>query len=136
MRGILILAALMVVVLACTEAGANADCKTPQQSVVNAITEGLETGSLRGAMAVKSTDFANVWFVAADIQRPGLDGTDDVAIWAIGGDVTSPSWKPSGIFSADAMAREFSNWGTPNTLGGPSDHGYRESRDCAEATLG
>lgn len=93
--------------------------------VVSAIMEGLEPGlTLAGARAVRSTAYERVWFVSAEIQGPGFqDG--DVATWSVNrlDDYGS-------IYSAGALAEEFSDWGPLPGGGGIGDAGYAESQEC------
>lgn len=73
------------------------------QSQVEAIRFGLEDGLTTGATAsVKSNDFRNIYFVAAELLGPGLDGA--VGVWAMNDNADSM------IFSVDAIADEFSGY--------------------------
>jgi hypothetical protein len=93
-------------------------------------------GKLGKATAVRSEDFEKVWYVSAVIRGPGL-GSDTVGTWATNAD---PSGPPSGlIIAADAIAREWSDWGAAAEEGSPAaevrgleNDGAQESRDCLE----
>lgn len=126
--------ALAVILSACSTQGDDGGGGGPQSSrcdrassaLVSAIESGLTVGgggSLSNAYIVKSGDFDNVYFVAAQIGGEGM--SDAVGVWATNG----PNGDGS-IFSANAMAAEFSDWG-----GGPgftpSDDGLSVARDCA-----
>ena len=80
---------------------------------------------MSNAYIVQSGDFENVYFVAAQIEGEGMGGT--VGVWATNG----PNGDGS-IFSADAVAAEFSEWGGGPGFS-PSDDGLAEASDCAEA---
>jgi hypothetical protein len=113
---------------------ASSRCESVSRKLLHAITTGLTVsggGSLSEAAAVRSSDFEKVWFVAAEIDGPGLEGSGDVGIWATNGD---PSRRPSGlIFAVDAIAKEFSDWGDGSTADAQlsiSDDGAQEAADC------
>lgn len=109
------------------------------------LTQVLETGltaqgseSLRNAYAVRSNDYENVWFVAADIQAPGLEESKDVGVWATNGlelKDGSLTYLNGSIIAADGIAREFSTWGTAGDFSertfSRSDDGFEEVIDCA-----
>jgi hypothetical protein len=133
--------ALAVIITACSASSApgsveppsasaeqpSSRCEPASAALVSAIEAGLTVtggGSLSNAFIVRSGDFENVYFVAAQIEGEGMGGA--VGVWATNG----PNGDGS-IFSADAFAAEFSDWGD-----GPgfnlSDDGLAEARDCAE----
>jgi hypothetical protein len=88
-------------------------------------------GSLRAAYAVRSNDFEKVWFIAAEIQGLGMEGDDEVAIWAT--NIPPGSGTPSGmIFAVNGFAEEFSVWPTGSDISG-SDDGASEARGCVRA---
>jgi hypothetical protein len=117
-----------------TEEEAESRCEPVDDVVVDGISEGLTIeggGSLRNAQAVKTDDHEDIWFVAADLQGPGLEGSGDIAIWAVN-DLEAPS----AVFAVDAVAKEFSDWGEGtrvNDAFGTSDDGAQEARGCAQA---
>jgi hypothetical protein len=85
------------------------------------------------AWAVRSNDFVGVWFVATEITGPGIDPGEVIGVWAMGGEKESPA----GIFSVNAYALEFSDWGDgPRSDAGFSmeDDGAREVEACALAS--
>jgi hypothetical protein len=111
---------------------ATSRCETPSPQLVAAISDGLTItggGSLRGAQAVRSADFEKVWFVSADLEGSGLEGDDEIATWS-----TNDLDGRGMIFSVNAVAREFSEWGS-----GPgfsmSDEGATESAECVKNAL-
>lgn len=84
-------------------------CTAVAPAVLTSIASGLTVsggGTLRDGQAVRSGDFRNVWFVAAEIDGPGLERDGDVGVWALN------SLEPGGglILSVDATARAFSDW--------------------------
>jgi len=118
-------------------------CSTPDPVVVSSIEQGLTmsgAGSLTGAKSLDvPPEFQNSagWpeiFVAADIDGPGMEGSDEIAVWA-----TSDGYGP--IWAIDEMAREFSDWGTGAQPGSEareaqdllrSSEAYDDVRDCAD----
>lgn len=101
-------------------------CESASAALVTAIESGLTVtggGSLSNAVIVRSADFENVYFVAARIEGEGMDST--VGVWATNGPDADGL-----IFSADALAREFSEWGDGPGFSS-SDDGFAEARDCA-----
>jgi hypothetical protein len=111
-----------------------ASCKPAPKAVLNRIEAGLEVqggGKLRNGFAVKSADFEKVYMVAADIQGPGLEGNDDVGVWA------TNSLGAGGLTHAvDAVAQEFSDWGDADQTDAAittSDDGVEQARSCAES---
>lgn len=69
--------------------------------------------------------------VAADIQGSGLEGPDDVGVWA----TNSP--KAQGfIFAVDGVVQEFSDWGDADKTDAAIDlsaDGVDEARSCAKS---
>ena len=89
------------------------------------IAEGLTVdggGSLRYAQAVRSSEFDSVWFVAAEIDGAGIEADGDVGVWA------TNDLSDGLIFSVNALAREFSDWGD----GGRTDAAFSMANDGAE----
>jgi hypothetical protein len=110
-------------------------CTRVPPALVKVIATGLEVqggGNLRFAQAVKSEDFESVYFVSADIQGPGLDGSGDVGTWA-----TNRLAAGGGlIFAVDSVAQEFSDWGDADQTDANitmQDDGAQLSRECVEA---
>ena len=117
-------------------------CQRPSKLVVSSIEEGLTIdggGSLTNAWAVRvPVDQQNTsgWpelLVAADLDGPGMEGGDEIAVWA-----TSNGYGP--IWAIDSIAREFSDWGTAAQPGSEaraamdalsSGDAYEAVRDCA-----
>jgi hypothetical protein len=108
-------------------------CESVDDALVSAISEGLtvEGGTLRNVMAARSEDFENAYFVAADIQADGLEGSNDIGIW-----VTNDLDAPSSVYAVDEVAQEFSDWGDGGQTDAgfsTSDDGAQEARRCVEA---
>jgi hypothetical protein len=86
-------------------------------------------GSLTNGFAVKSNDYAEVWFIAAVIDGPGM-GNGVVGIWASNRLEANDGL----IFAIDAFAEEFSDWGVGSTTDAnitQSDDGAQEAAQCA-----
>jgi hypothetical protein len=117
-----------------SQGGKTASCRRAPQKVLNRIEAGLEVdggGKLRNGYAVRSGDFKKVYMVAADIQGPGLEGNDDIGVWAVtflgNGGLT---------YAVDNVAQEFSDWGDGDQTDAAitaSDDGVDEARSCAES---
>lgn len=110
-------------------------CLAVSRALVGIISEGLTgSGSIREAWAVRSRDFEQTYFVAADLQGPSLGGSDEIAVWV------SNRLDGSGlIFSVNGLAGSFSDWGDGGrTEAGfsMSDDGAREAVSCVSTALG
>ena len=86
---------------------AESGCVSVLRSTLDAIEEGLIVqggGSLSNGRAKQGGDW---WYVAAEINGPGLEKLGDVGVWAM----PDPN-DPGPIIMAEGFAREFSQWGT------------------------
>lgn len=96
------------------------------------IEEGLEGENyIQEAYTVRSTDYAEVWIIAAKIYGPGIEYGEGPGVWAITG---SPE-EPGIIMSVNEFAKGF----TPFPDGAETDAmitigaaGVREAMDCAK----
>ncbi len=92
------------------QTASDAKCERASRELLDAIGTGLEVGGggeLRRGYIVRSGDFEKVYMVAADIQGPGLEGGDDIGVWA-----TNSKQAGGGIIMAvNGVAQEFSDWG-------------------------
>lgn len=115
-----------------------ADCLWVDADLVDGIATGLTVGGGGSldpmtARAVKSKDYANVYFIAAAIQGPGMgDGSQSIGVWA------SDSLTVGGglIFAVDAFANEFSDWGDGGATSSQlsmADDGARAAKACVAA---
>lgn len=132
-RGTAIVATLVVSALLGFPGTAHAaKCKPVEPELVAAIEAGVKPGlTLSNVYAVRSKSLAKGWMVSADLDGPGLAGPRDIATWAANKDEAPFTGL---IFSVDAVAKEFSDWGRPRgtisfSLG---DHGFSHSRKCAK----
>ena len=109
-------------------------CLNVPPALVNAIRSGVTAqggASLRYAQAVKSADFSSLYFVSADIQAAGLEGSDDVATWA-----TNRLRVGGLIYSVDAVANKYSDWADgyqTNAMLTMIDDGAELSQECVKA---
>jgi hypothetical protein len=107
-------------------------CQPVPAALVEGIASGLTVtggGSLRDAAAVRSDDFESAFFISAEVDGPGIEGDGDVGTW-----VTN-RLEGGVIYSVDAVAREFSDWGDGGDTDAEfslSDDGAEESRDCVD----
>lgn len=109
-------------------------CESVPASMVDVISEGLTVqggGSISNAAAVRSEDFERLYFIAAEIEGPGLEGAGDIGVWA--------SNRLEGgagmLFSVDHIAREFSVYGSGGRTDASItmvDDGARAAVDCLE----
>ena len=141
MRSVAAFIIFMVLVTSCTEGEAQPDtqaavCLDVPSELVDGIATGLTVsgeGMLTHAQAVRSQDYQRIFFVAAEINGPGLSGNGDIGLW-----VTNSLEAGGGlIFAVDAMANEFSDWGDGRTTSSAfslSDHGAREAMECVPPT--
>jgi hypothetical protein len=67
-----------------------------------------------------------VWYLAADIQAPGLDGTENIAVWGVRS-LTEPGW----IGSAEALSRHYTGL---DDLEGRLTIDHEEARDARRCT--
>lgn len=105
-------------------------CRTVPSAVITAIQVGMNHGArLRAVRAVRSADFRSVYLVSADLQGPGLGGNSQIATFAL-----NRLRIGTLIFSANSVAKRFSDWG-----GGPgfssADDGFRQSQRCVRRAL-
>jgi hypothetical protein len=110
-------------------------CRNVPPGLVNAMEEGLSVtggGTLTNAHAVKSEDFKRVFFVSAEINGAGMEGSGEIGTWAKSGPLRAGGGL---ILAVDSFANEFSDWGD----GGETDaqlsmdnDGAEESKDCVE----
>ena len=116
---------------------ATGDCELAPAATITQITETLtvEGGSIRAAHQVRSKLYNNIYMVAADIEGPGLDGPDDIGVWASGeiqGTDATLSWVNS-IARDNSELLGGSQQGTTRFT--PTAHGIRESIKCAQDEL-
>lgn len=86
-------------------------------------------GDLRNGWMVRSGDFGQVYFVAAEITGEGME--DVVGLWA-----TNEPTKPGLLVSVDGVANEFSDWldgRKSDAQLSTADDGAAEAMECAEA---
>lgn len=101
-------------------------CAPARPALVSAIATGLEDGlSLRNGQVVRSGDYERVYMVAAVIEGPGFDG-GEAAVWA-----TNRANDPGLIYSVDALAAEFSDWGDAGGRFSGADDGVERAESCA-----
>lgn len=96
------------------------------------LTRGIDVvggGSFRNGHTVKSSDYAKVWFVGAEITGEGITPGSAVGIWA------TDDLNGSGlIYGIDGFAHEFSSWGDGTKIAAAMsmfDDGAQEAKACA-----
>ena len=112
---------------------ATASCGRAPGSLVADLNSGLTVdggGSLSNVYTVRSGDFSSGYFVAGDIDGPGLEGDGDTAVWLVSGTPANPGL----ILSVDGMAKEFSVFpdaARSDAQATMADDGAREAERCA-----
>lgn len=89
------------------EASRASDCQPVSRTTLDAIEQGLTVsggGTLRNGWTVQRGDW---WYIAAEIDGAGMEDEGQVGIWATDDPETAGT-----LIMADAIAREFSDWGT------------------------
>ena len=85
-------------------------------------------GSLKDGRAVKSNDFENRYFLAAEVEGPGFYDDGQYAIWLV------DSLEPGGeIISVSSNAKVFSDWPKADATITKDNDGYAEAQTCVEA---
>ena len=109
------------------------------EDVPHGLVEGIEKGltvqgtTLTNAWAVKSEVFKRLYFVSAEIDGPGIDGSGQIGTWAKRGSLGDGG----GVMSVDGYALEYSDWADGTRSDAElsiTDDGAQESRDCAADT--
>ena len=106
-------------------------CIPVDRAMLNGIATGLDpltTGVLSNGWAVKSSDYKNVYMIAAVFRGAGFE---NVGVWA------SNSLQPGGglIMAVDGYAQEFSDWGDGDKTDArirSTDDGVSEAKKCAD----
>lgn len=118
-----------------TSPAQNNRCVPASQQQIETIRIGIKdidtNNDIQTAWAVKSNDFENIWFVAAEIQGPGILPKQAVGIWAISGDPATPGT----ILSVDGFAKQFSIYPDGATTDAQitmNDDGVQEVVSCAQ----
>jgi hypothetical protein len=110
----------------CSESQEPERCVNVPSDKLEALESGLNLsgGSLRDGWAVKSRDFNNVYFIAAEIDGPGIEGDGDVGLWASNSlDINAM------MFSVDSVAQEFSVFPKHKDVS-RFDDGAEEAKSC------
>ena len=144
-----LLAILMLAVAACggepseraqkeqERLSATGECEQVPEATLMQISDSLtvDGGSIRAAYQVRSKLYNNIYMVAADIEGPGLDGPDDIGVWASGeiqGTDATLSWVNSEARDNSELLGG-SQQGTTRFT--PTAHGIRESIQCVKDEL-
>lgn len=103
---------------------------------INVIQSGIKdiqnSNNIQTAWAVKSNDYENVWFIAAQIVGPGIEPGQVIGLWATSGNPDNPGM----ILSANPFAVEFSSYPDGSRTDAQIsqfDDGAQEALLCASA---
>jgi hypothetical protein len=130
---------LVIIILTITACGSSAispspRCQTASIRQTKNIRDGVQStassNDIGSAWAVKSGDYQNVWFVAAEIKGPGIEPGQVIGLWAISGDPDDPGL----TFSANAIAFLYSGYGEGSKTKAhisQLDDGAQEAISCA-----
>ena len=133
--------ALLVVFLvlaACSNGdstSSKSSCMFVDDSVTTLIQDGLTVtggGTLRSAWAVLNPASPGSYFVAAEIDGPGMEGNGEIGVWMTRLDLNGTfEGGTSYIASVNAMAEEFSEWGAPPGINAVTP-GVGEAKTCVK----
>ena len=111
-------------------------CVNVQPDMVENIASGLSIGGggtlvKTSARAIKSNDFKNIYFIAAEIQGQGMESKGEIGLWAS----NSIEAGKGMLLSVNSLAIEFSVW--PNGKKSQArlsqfDHGGQEAINCVK----
>ena len=127
------LALILVVAVACADdSESSTRCKPASRAKLDDITSGLtvDKGQLRNGVVVRSNDFESVFFIAAELDAPGLEGAGDIGVWAS----NRADGSEGTIFAVDGIANEFSEWPDGRRTDAEmsiANDGADEARSCA-----
>jgi len=105
-------------------------CVNAPSELLNTISEG-DGFQLKNGKAVKSSAFAQAYYVSAEFTNSGNLGIDgEVGTWLVAGELNDYSY----IEGVGGYGEEYSSWGSNITdkQGSAYDDGYSESRDCVK----
>ena len=105
-------------------------CVNAPNELLNTISDG-DGFQLKNGKAVKSTAFAQAYYVSAEFTNSGNLGIDgEVGTWLVAGELNDYSY----IEGVGGFGEEYSSWGSGITdkQGSAFDDGYAESRDCVK----
>lgn len=93
------------------------------------------SGTIRAVYVAESHEYPGDWYIAGELQGPGLDSKNEIAVW-VTGHVEPSLGKPD---AANGLAAEFSVWDAPAKLGPlpvfPDDPGKDAAITCVRAAL-
>ena len=101
------------------------------ESLNTGIQDVQASNSVLKAMAFRAPGRASVWFIAAEVQGPGIGAGDAVGVWATNSGVEDNDF--GSLFSIDGIANAFSSWGSTEGTSieiSRFEDGVQESREC------
>jgi hypothetical protein len=111
---------------------ANARCAPADFNLVGQLGEAVSMNvSIRNAYYVRSNDFDHVLFLSGDLEGEGLEGPDDIGVWAV--DLASGS---GSFYEVNDLAAENGGWIPGSTKGFTmTSDGAAESFECATGAV-
>jgi len=108
----------------------NARCGLADFNITGQLLAAVQTGySVRNVYYVRSNDFDHTLFLAGDIQGPGLEGSQDIGVWAI--NLANGS---NTFYEMNDLAGSHGGWiPGPHAGYSMSDDGVAEVQQCALA---
>lgn len=132
MRLLIFVLLLQIIAISCSQAAFDLSrCQRIPAVETGELVRLMDIGELTGIrniMAVKSAD-TDLWFVAMDLEGPGLDSNTDIAIWAT--EVIEPFLGP--FSPVDELALRYSGDSAiiPEPPFPPETDGIAESARCS-----
>jgi len=108
----------------------NARCQLADFNIVGQLMAAVQRGySVRNLDYVRSNQYEHTLFLAGDMEGPGLDGTQDIGVWAI--DLANGQ---NTFYEMNDLAAQHGGW-IPGVHNGYSmtDDGVAEVVECATA---
>lgn len=110
-------------------------CEAVAPEVIAALQAGLDENAsltIRGAKAVRSSDYRHAWFLAADLEGPGQDGPNQIALWLTNEiDVANPT-----VIPVDSLAQSAGRWSVEAGIEvDAAKDGAAAARECVSEDL-
>lgn len=137
MRKRMILIMILSVALSALLSGCEAEpegevsrCRNVSSAVIESAAQGINTDdvTIKSHNAIKSDDFDDVFFVAVELDGPGLEGDGDIAVLS-----TNNSNEPGTFMAVNSVAQEFFDFPAGDSTDAKvtmSDDGAKQAEEC------